>query len=109
MTFVGAFFLMLNLHPQLVLIAAVIETYPRAIAGFRSYLELLSTERDVTDGPDAHPAPVFRGDAVRERFLHRRSGTDWSSRIVWRPFAMPTRSSSWMQDVYICPTRWRIF
>jgi ATP-binding cassette subfamily B protein len=42
-------------------IAAVIETYPRGIAGFRRYLELLETEPDVTDAPDAVQAPTFQG------------------------------------------------
>ena len=42
-------------------IAAVIETYPRGIAGFRRYLELLETEPDVTDAPGAVQAPTFKG------------------------------------------------
>jgi ATP-binding cassette subfamily B protein len=42
-------------------IAAVIETYPRGIAGFRRYLELLETEPDVADSPGAVPAPAFKG------------------------------------------------
>ena len=42
-------------------IAAVIETYPRGIAGFRRYLELLETEPDVTDAPDAVQATNFKG------------------------------------------------
>ena len=42
-------------------IAAVIETYPRGIAGFRRYLELLETEPDVMDAPDAVQAPTFKG------------------------------------------------
>jgi ATP-binding cassette subfamily B protein len=45
-------------------IAAVIETYPKGIAGFRRYLELLSTEPDIADVPGARPAPPLRG-AVR--------------------------------------------
>jgi len=42
-------------------IAAVIETYPRGIAGFRRYLELLETEPEVTDAPGAVQAPNFKG------------------------------------------------
>jgi len=42
-------------------IAAVIETYPRGIAGFRRYLELLETEPEVTDAPGAVQAPTFKG------------------------------------------------
>lgn len=43
-------------------INAVIETYPRGIAGFRSYLELLAEKVEITDRPDARPAPRFQGD-----------------------------------------------
>jgi len=43
-------------------INAVIETYPRGIAGFRSYLDLLATEPDVTDRPGARPAGKLRGE-----------------------------------------------
>jgi ATP-binding cassette subfamily B protein len=42
-------------------IAAVIETYPKGIAGFRRYRELMAIEPDVTDRPMARPAPPFRG------------------------------------------------
>ncbi|KFI27964.1 ABC transporter ATP-binding protein [Haematobacter massiliensis] len=45
-------------------IAAVIETYPRGIAGFRRYLELLETEPEVADRPDARPAAALTG-AIR--------------------------------------------
>jgi len=43
-------------------INAVIETYPRGIAGFRRYTELLDTEPDIQDRPDAVPAPPLKGD-----------------------------------------------
>ncbi|WP_278876739.1 ABC transporter ATP-binding protein, partial [Paracoccus yeei] len=43
-------------------IAAVIETYPRGIAGFRRYQELLATDPEIADAPDAIPAPALRGD-----------------------------------------------
>ncbi|MEX1234082.1 MAG: ABC transporter ATP-binding protein [Roseovarius sp.] len=42
-------------------IAAVIELYPRGIAGFRRYLELMATRPDVEDSTDARPAPTFDG------------------------------------------------
>ncbi|AMY68095.1 ABC transporter-related [Frigidibacter mobilis] len=42
-------------------IAAVIETYPRGIAGFRRYLELLATEPEIADAPGARPAPPLTG------------------------------------------------
>lgn len=45
-------------------INAVIETYPKGIAGFRSYLELMATPADITDRPEAREAPALRG-AVR--------------------------------------------
>ncbi|WP_106746450.1 ABC transporter ATP-binding protein [Yoonia maritima] len=43
-------------------IAAVVETYPRGIAGFRNYLDLLSQQPDITDAADATPAPALRGE-----------------------------------------------
>jgi ATP-binding cassette, subfamily B, bacterial len=45
-------------------IASVIETYPKGIAGFRRYLDLMATEPDVADLPGARPAPPLSG-AVR--------------------------------------------
>lgn len=43
-------------------INAVIETYPKGIAGFRRYLEFLGTEPDIADRPGAVSAPAFKGD-----------------------------------------------
>ncbi len=43
-------------------INAVIETYPRGIAGFRRYTQLLDTQPDIADAPDAVPAPPLKGD-----------------------------------------------
>ena len=63
-------------------INAVLETYPKGIAGFRRYTELLDTEPDIVDAPDAvdvgraagrHP---LRGRALR---LQRRSGRCWTA------------------------------
>jgi len=45
-------------------IAAVIETYPRGIAGFRRYLELLETTPDIADTPGAVVAPTFKGSVT---------------------------------------------
>ncbi|WP_126976406.1 ABC transporter ATP-binding protein [Frigidibacter oleivorans] len=42
-------------------IASVIETYPKGIAGFRRYLELLETEPEIADAPHARPAPSLTG------------------------------------------------
>lgn len=47
-------------------IAAVIEVYPRGIAGFRRYLELMETTPDVADRSDAAPTPPLRGEVAFE-------------------------------------------
>ncbi|ETX16033.1 multidrug ABC transporter ATP-binding protein [Roseivivax halodurans JCM 10272] len=47
-------------------IAAVIELYPRGIAGFRRYLELMETRPDVEDRADAFEAPGFAGRVTFE-------------------------------------------
>jgi ATP-binding cassette subfamily B protein len=43
-------------------INAVIETYPKGIAGFRRYLAFLATEPDIADRPGAISAPTFKGN-----------------------------------------------
>ena len=43
-------------------INAVLETYPKGIAGFRRYTELLDTALDVTDAPGAVAAPALKGE-----------------------------------------------
>ena len=43
-------------------IGTMIEIYPRGMAGFRRYLELLAIEPDVRDAPDAVEMPPVRGD-----------------------------------------------
>ncbi|WP_042163405.1 ABC transporter ATP-binding protein [Paenibacillus gorillae] len=43
-------------------INSVIESYPRGMAGFKSYLELLETEPDIADAPGARDAGQLRGD-----------------------------------------------
>jgi ATP-binding cassette subfamily B protein len=43
-------------------INGVLETYPKGIAGFRRYTELLATEADIVDRPGATPAGALRGD-----------------------------------------------
>ena len=48
-------------------INAVIETYPKGIAGFQRYLEFLATRPDIADRPNAIAAGRLRGDiAYRE-------------------------------------------
>jgi len=43
-------------------INAVLESYPKGIAGFRSYTNLLDTEPDIQDAPDAITVDGLRGD-----------------------------------------------
>ena len=43
-------------------INGVLETYPKGIAGFRRYTELLDTQPDIVDAPGAVPAPVLHGE-----------------------------------------------
>lgn len=43
-------------------INSVIETYPKGIAGFRRFTELIDTDPDIADAPDAVPAPPLKGD-----------------------------------------------
>lgn len=50
-------------------INAVIETYPKGIAGFRSFLDLMATEPDITDRPNARAVGKLRGE-VRFEGVH---------------------------------------
>ena len=60
--FVG-FLLLVNVFFQPVQkINAVLETYPKGIAGFKRYQELLDTEPDVQDQPEATDAGLLRGE-----------------------------------------------
>ncbi|SCX02421.1 putative multidrug export ATP-binding/permease protein [Agrobacterium sp. DSM 25558] len=43
-------------------INSVIETYPKGIAGFRRFTELIDTAPDIADAPDAIVAPALRGE-----------------------------------------------
>lgn len=47
-------------------INAVLETYPKGIAGFKRYTELLDTEPDIADLPGAVEVGTLRGDIVFE-------------------------------------------
>jgi len=42
-------------------ISAVIEVYPKGVAGFRSYLELMATPAHIVDRPDARDVTGLRG------------------------------------------------
>ncbi|MEZ4661591.1 MAG: ABC transporter ATP-binding protein [Caldilineaceae bacterium] len=48
-------------------INSVIESYPRGIAGFKQYLEILHTAPDITDAPDAVEVDHLHGDICFER------------------------------------------
>ncbi|WP_449600549.1 ABC transporter ATP-binding protein [Paenibacillus sp. Marseille-Q9583] len=43
-------------------INAVIESYPKGIAGFKRYLEIIDTEPDISDKPDAVEVCTLHGD-----------------------------------------------
>ncbi|KQQ30668.1 multidrug ABC transporter ATP-binding protein [Methylobacterium sp. Leaf123] len=60
--FVGFLLLVAVFYRPLEKIGAVIETYPKGIAGFRRYQELLATEPDIADRPGALPAPPLKGE-----------------------------------------------
>ena len=64
--FVGFLLLVSVFFRPLEKIAAVIETYPRGIAGFQRYTELLQTDRDVRDRPDAVAVTVTQGEVAFE-------------------------------------------
>jgi ATP-binding cassette subfamily B protein len=65
--FVGFLLLVGVFYRPLDKIAAVLETYPKGIAGFRRYQELLATPPDIADRPGAVEAPPFRGEIRFER------------------------------------------
>jgi ATP-binding cassette subfamily B protein len=44
----------------------VLESYPKGIAGFRRYIELLDTEPDIVDRPTAHAVGKLHGDISYE-------------------------------------------
>ncbi|KQT86997.1 multidrug ABC transporter ATP-binding protein [Methylobacterium sp. Leaf469] len=60
--FVGFVLLVGVFYRPLEKIGAVVETYPKGIAGFRRYAALLATAPDIVDRPGAVAAPPLRGD-----------------------------------------------
>ncbi|WGD30499.1 ABC transporter ATP-binding protein [Ancylobacter sp. WKF20] len=64
--FVGFLLLVSVFYRPLDKIAAMMESYPKGIAGFRRYQELLATEPDVADRPHARAVGHLRGDIVFE-------------------------------------------
>lgn len=58
-----AFLLYLNiLFRPIEKISAILEIYPKGMAGFKRFVELLDTEPDVQDRPGAIEAPPLKGD-----------------------------------------------
>ena len=48
-------------------IAAVLETYPKGIAGFRRYCEFLDTDPEIEDRPGARPVEAIKGAVTFEQ------------------------------------------
>ena len=69
-------------------ISAVIETYPRGIAGFRRFLEFLAVAPDIADRPNAVDAPPLRGDV---RYDHVTFGYE-PGRPVLRDVSLAIRA-----------------
>ncbi len=60
--FVGFLLLVTVFFKPIEQINRVMEMYPKGIAGFRSYLDLLAIAPDITDRPGAKDAPPLKGD-----------------------------------------------
>ncbi|HEV7416636.1 MAG TPA: ABC transporter ATP-binding protein, partial [Tianweitania sediminis] len=60
-SFVGFLLLVNVFFRPIEKINSVIETYPKGIAGFRRYTQLLDTEPDIADRPGATEAPPLQG------------------------------------------------
>ncbi|GEP09335.1 ABC transporter ATP-binding protein [Methylobacterium gnaphalii] len=60
--FVGFLLLVGVFYRPLEKIGAVVDTYPKGIAGFRRYMELLGTEPDIVDRPGAVAVAGLRGE-----------------------------------------------
>ena len=56
-------------------INAVLETYPKGIAGFKRYLELLETETDIADAPNAITIQKLKGDIEFQNVTFGYEGT----------------------------------
>ena len=73
--FVGFLLLVGVFYRPLEKIAAVIETYPKGIAGFRRYQDLLATEPEIADAADAIDPPALGGDIRFEGVSFAYDGT----------------------------------
>ncbi|MCM3698011.1 ABC transporter ATP-binding protein [Paenibacillus macerans] len=57
-------------------INAIIESYPKGIAGFKRYVEIIDTAPDVADAPDAADAGKLGGDIEFDRVSFGYEGKD---------------------------------
>lgn len=60
-------------------INAIIESYPKGIAGFKRYMEIMNTEPDVADRADASEAGQLKGDIA---FQNVSFGYDGKDRVL---------------------------
>ncbi|WP_409342695.1 ABC transporter ATP-binding protein [Paenibacillus sp. MBLB4367] len=60
-------------------INAVIESYPKGIAGFKRYMEIMDTEPEIADAPNAVKVDSLRGDI---RFDHVSFGYEANRKIL---------------------------
>src|SRR5690606_36574385 len=60
-------------------INAVIESYPKGIAGFKRYLELMETEPDIQDAPDAIEVEELTGNI---RYEEVAFGYDQNRKVI---------------------------
>lgn len=74
--FVGFVLLTNILFRPIEKINAVIELYPKGIAGFKRYIELLETEPDIADAPDAVEVKHLRGDIHFDKVTFGYEGKD---------------------------------
>jgi ATP-binding cassette subfamily B protein len=64
--FIGFLLLVTVFFRPIEKINSVIETYPKGIAGFRRFTELVDTEPDIADAPDAIDVKHLKGEIVYE-------------------------------------------
>ncbi|WMT87626.1 ABC transporter ATP-binding protein/permease [Pelagibacterium sp. 26DY04] len=62
--FVGFLLIVTVLFRPIDKIISVIESYPKGIAGFKRFTELIDTEPDIVDAPDARKVTSLKGDIV---------------------------------------------
>ncbi|AEQ50356.1 ABC transporter ATP-binding protein [Pelagibacterium halotolerans] len=62
--FVGFLLLITVLFRPIDKIISVIESYPKGIAGFKRFTDLIDTEPDIVDSPNARKVSNLRGDIV---------------------------------------------